>query len=537
MTGLGEILAENSRLRDEIRRGEEALRRKDQVIEAQATELAKREAMLEAVKEQAEQLARQLELIKLKARGPASQRYVPVEQGMLPFPGDIKPPPRAPEPEPDTDDQSPDAAKKDQKKPKRRTKDSFGHLKSRTVTCKADEAEPCATCEWVLRVVGQASSFRVEWVPGYFIVEDLLRDQLACANPECPEYRKVLTVPAPYALNRALCGNGLLARVIIDKHADHIPLNRQAQRMAREGFEVGSNTLAGWVLGAGSLLKHIALAVRSELLEGTFLQADDTGHPVQDAGDGALRKGRMWVFTDQQQAFYAFTPTKEGAFPAQLIEGFAGDLLLVDGGSEFNKAVRDHGLERGGCWSHLRSYFYDARHHHPAEAALALGTIRDLFLIERELRGHDPQDVHEQRQLLAKPLVDGLFEWVQALSTTVRPKSTLGDAIRYARNQEKALRQYLDHGELPMHNNLSELMLRQNVVGRKNWLFSRSEGGAKVAGYLYSLVGSCRLQGIDPHDYLVDVLGRLPDHPASRVRELTPKAWRLARKGHTATSV
>jgi transposase len=562
MSGLGEILAENSRLRDDLRQlGEasrqtlrqkdetlrqkdetlrqkdETLRQKDEVIETQAVELTKTAAMLEALKAQAEELARQLELIKLKVRGPASQRFIPDEQDVLPFPGDIEPPPRAPKPEPD--DQA-NGAKTDQdnkKKPRRRSRDKFGHMKSRNVTCKAPKEQPCASCKRPLGVVGQADSFRVEWVPGHFVVEDVHRDKLACPNPECPDFRAVLTVPAPYALPRALCGDALLARVIIDKHADHIPLNRQAKRMAREGFGVGSNTLAGWMLKSGSLLKHVALAVRTDLLKGPFIQADDTGHPVQDAGDGTLRKGRMWVFTDQQQAFYAFTPTKEGHFPADLISGFAGDLLLVDGGSEFNQAVREHDLQRGGCWSHLRTYFHDARHYHPVEATLALGTIRDLHMIERTLRGLEPEQIVAQRQALAKPLVDGFFAWVQAVSTSVRPKSGLGDAIRYARNQEKALRLYLEHGELPMHNNLSELMLRQNVVGRKNWLFSRSEGGAEVAGYMYTLVGSCMLQGIDPHDYLIDILSRLPDHPATRAAELTPKAWRLAKKGHTTSDV
>ena len=260
---------------------------------------------------------------------------------------------------------------------------------------------------------------------------------------------------------------------------------------------------------------------------------DDTGFPVQDGCDGALRKGRLWAFTDQAQVFYAFTATKEGIYPAELLEGFQGELLLVDGGSEFNKVVRDQDLSRGGCWSHLRTYFFHARHHHPVEAALALGTIRDLFALEKTLRGRPPEEIRAARQERAKPLIDGFFRWVKALSSTVRPKSKLGKATTYARNQKAALRLHLEHGDLPMHNNLSELMLRQAVVGRKNWLFARSEGGADAAATIYTLVGSCMLQGIDPHEYLVDILTRLPDYPSTRVNELTPQAWRLAREAHT----
>lgn len=553
MLGLAEILDENHRLRKSmtalegqvsemtggLRDRDEALATQALELATAASELAKRDAMLEAVKARAEELAQQLEFLKLKARGPASQRYVPEEQDVLPFPGDITPPPRAPEPEPN-DEEPEETSTTDKKKkkrkgktPKRRNRDAFAHFPSRPVTCKTTDDATCAGCGGLLGVIGQAVSFRVDWVPGHFIIDDVIRDKCAC--PNCPD-QGVLTVPGPYALDRALCANGLLARVLVDKFADHIPLNRQVRRMGREGFEIGSNTLAGWVKQSAGLLKIVAKAVYTELLEGDFLQGDDTGFPVQDGGDGALRKGRLWAFTNQEQVFYAFTATKQGIYPAKLLKNFAGDLLLVDGGSEFNKVVRDQDLERAGCWSHLRTYFFHARHHHPVEAALALATIRDLFLLERSLRGKPPDEVRARRQAEALPLIDGFFEWVKALSARVRPKSKLGEAVTYARNQEAAMRLHLEHGELPMHNNLSELMLRQAVVGRKNWLFARSEGGAEAAATIYTLIGSCMLQGIDPHAYLVDILGRLLDHPSNRVNELTPRAWRLATEGHTASA-
>jgi transposase len=481
------------------------------------------------------QIGQRLEFLLRKPSEPTSQRFIPDTQQMFPFPSDVVAPPRAPqslmEPEEaDTSDASSDK-KPPRRKPRRRSREDFKHFKSRTVRAPADPSTTCAGCGGALRVIGQATAFRIQWVPGHFIVEDVVRDKCACAD--CPD-QGVLTVPAPYALPRALCGDGLLSRVLVDKFCDHIPLNRQVQRMAREGFEVNSNTLASWVKGGAGLLQVVAKAVQDRLLTADVLQGDDTGFPVQDGGDGALRKGRLWAFTDQEEVFYAFTPTKEGVFPAQLLEGFAGKRLLVDGGSEFNQVVRERGLSRGGCWSHLRTYFFNARHYEPVEAQLALGTIRDLFILERRLLGKPPDEVRELRQRFAKPLVDGLFSWVKVLSRTARPKSKLGEALTYARNQEDALRLHLDHGDLPMHNNLSELMLRQAVVGRKNWLFARSEGGATAAATAYTLVGSCMLQGIDPHAYLVDILGRLPDYPRNRVAELTPRAWRLQRQGHTA---
>ena len=531
MSGLAEILEENTRLRASLSTVSAEL------AEARAT-LELREAMLEELQQKAEYLARQLELVRLKRRRPASERFVPDErQAQLFAEQEVPPPPRAPVPEPQRDEEASERPtrrrrREGARRPRRRKREDFEHLASRTVRCEAGEAH-CPSCGRPLKKIGEATSFRIEWVPGHFIVEDVIRDKVAC--PHCPG-QGVLTASGPYALDRSLAANGLVARVLVDKFADHVPANRQAKRMKREGFEVGSHTLSAWVGAAGELLEVVAHAVRDELLRGEALQGDDTGMPVQDGGDGKLRKGRMWAFTDQEQVFYAFTDTKHGKFPAELLGKYQGRLLLVDGGSEFNQVVRELGLERAGCWSHLRTHFFKALTHHPTEAALALGTIRDLFLIERELWGGEAAAILAERQARSRPLVDGFFEWVQAMSQVTRPRSVLGDALRYARNQEPQLRLFLEHGELPIHNNLSELMLRQTVVGRKNWLFARSEGGAKAAATLYTLIGSCSLQGLDPWTYLRDVLDRLPDYPVNRVAELTPKRWRLARQGHEANA-
>ncbi len=146
--------------------------------------------------------------------------------------------------------------------------------------------------------------------------------------------------------------------------------------------------------------------------------------------------------------------------------------------------VRELDLERAGCWSHLRTYFHKARHHHPTEAHLALSTLHDLLMIERDIWGMPPDIVRTERQQRSQHLVDGFFEWAKALSQVTRPKSILGDALKYAINQEPYLRVFLENGEAPVHNNLSELMLRQTVVGRKNWLFARSEGGAHASATL-----------------------------------------------------
>jgi len=538
VAGLAEILEENARLREAL--ADESSRRVTAEARLEVAESVLEVTTLErdAATAEAERLARVLELIRLEAAGPRSERYI--APGQLPmFDGPVPPPPRAPVHEPPSDEEESESADPQQQKhpgksrggrrSRRRTRDHFAGLPSREVVCRVGDAT-CHSCQGPMKVFDTAISFRVEWVPGHFEVHDIVREKCAC--PNCPE-EGVFIAPGPYGLDRCMAGNRLLARVVCDKFADHLPANRQAKRMKREGFDVGSHTLSAWIRRVGSLLHPIAMAVRTDILRAECVQGDDTGMPVQDGGDGKLRKGRMWGFTDQEQVFYAFTETKEGHFPNQLLEGFQGTLLLVDGGSEFNEVVRERDLTRGGCWSHLRTKFFKALPDHPQEAHLALGTLHDLFAIERDAWGHPPYQVLAERQARSRPLVDGFFAWVHGMAVHVRPKSKLADAIGYAVNQEAEMRQFLRHGEMPMHNNLSELMLRQTVVGRKNWLFARSEGGAQAAADLYTLIGSCMLQGIDPQEYIEDVLARVLDHPSTRLHELTPRGWHAMRTGHT----
>jgi transposase len=326
-----------------------------------------------------------------------------------------------------------------------------------------------------------------------------------------------------------MCDDSLFARVLVDKFGDHLPLNRQADRMTREGFAINENVLSGWVRQGAPHVRLLLAALRSQVAEAATILGDDSGFPVQDGTDGKLANGRLWVFTDRRQAFFAFSRTKEGEHPTAVLKalGVEGIRLLVDGGSEYNDAVATLGLNRGGCWSHLRRYFFDAAVQHD-DAKQGLRSIHDLFMIERQLADVSDAERLAVRQQRSAPLVDGIYTWVRALGPKVRPGSKLGEAIGYAVSQEPRMRLFLAHGDVPLHNNLSELLLRQPIVGRKNWLFSGSEGGALAAADWFSLIASCRLQRVDPWKYLYDVFGRLLDYPSQRVHELTPLNWRLA---------
>ena len=552
MAGLGEILGENTRLREILQAQEALIHDKDERLQVQDERLQVQgeqlqvqgeqlqvqgeqvellRKVLEAVQASNDELAKRLAYIEEKAKRAKNERYRTEEQEHFSFGDDIELPPRDPaiqEADEAKATQTDDEAKAEKEKRRsrhgrRKARDDKTHP-HRNVTCPVAPAK-CPCCGEPLVVFSTTSSSRMNWVVGHFEVLDVEREQCRCTT--CPQ-AGTYAAPDPFFLPRSLCADGLLARVIIDKAADHIPLNRQVARMARGGFTVSTSTLSGWYAQGAEQVQLLVSAVEQQVVTDDQLLGDDTGLPVQDGTDGKLRTGRLWVFTDQQQAFYRFTETKQGTHPAALLAGLGViGRILLDGGSEFNKAVRDLGLERAGCWSHLRRYFFDAKLQHH-EAHVAVVAIHDLFMIERELADMTAAQRKEERQRRSKPIVDGFFEWAKQMSTSARPKSLLGKALTYARNQEPYMRKFLEHGELPIHNNLSELMLRQPIVGRKNWLFAGSAGGAKAATAWYTLIGSCMLQALDPFAYLVDIFHRLPQHPANRVHELTPKNWRAA---------
>lgn len=378
--------------------------------------------------------------------------------------------------------------------------------------------DACGTCGGSLREISTSTATRVDWRRGHFYTVQVRRPSCVCDR--C---RKVETAPEPtsLALPRSIAGNGLVARVIVDKFADHIPLNRQVDRFARERFDISLSTLCDLVRSSAHLLSRIVDAMRAEQLAGTWLQADDTGLPVLDGTKGQTGAGRLWVYANAEHVVYDFTATKHGAGPATYLRGFLGT-LLADGGSEFNAAVDQMGLTRAACWSHARRYFIDAEDQSPVLAREGIRRIGPLFDIERTIKDADMETRRRVRGTETRAVLDDIRAWMVENVHGARPRSAIAHAFHYALNRWEHLAACVTHPEIPIHNNMSELQLRRPVVGRKNWLFAGSEGGARSAATLLSLIGSCRLHELDPWEYLHAVLGAINDHPVSRVGELAP---------------
>ncbi len=534
MAGLAEVLDENTALRQKLAQSEARNREQAERFSEQLEELEELKRKLEAVQQINDKLTRALELIQKQRELAQAERFIADQNQQRLFEDeDIEVPPRDPEleaaDEDSADDEPTDGRRKSRKngghprRGRRKLKDL--DLPKKKVTVPVAEAS-CLSCGQGLKVTGTTTSHRTRWVPGHFEILEVEREQCACPNhPEAGTY----AASEPFLLPRSMCDDGLLARVIVDKHEDHLPLNRQSKRFARQGMPFGTNVLAGWLLRGFEQVRPVVEALSKQVVEDQLVLSDDTGHPVQDKGDGTLRKGRLWVFTDQRQAFYAFSPNKKGVHPKTILSelGFEGGTLIADGGSEYDLAEAELGLERGGCWSHFRRYFTTAAILEP-KAKAVLPTFQDLFMIERELKTLDPDDRLAIRKERSAPLVDGVYSFIEELSPSLRPSSLLSKACGYGVSQKSRMHRFLEDGRVPLHNNISELLLRQAVVGRKNWMFSRSEGGAVAAAGWYSLIESAKLQGVVPLLYLHDLFQRLPNWPATRVAELTPMRWRQA---------
>lgn len=537
MAGLAQILEENARLRELLRERDASIAALTATLVTQAALTATLVEQIEALKASNELFAQRFEFLEKRRQMAAAERLQAAELQTPLFDGlDVTAPPRdaaVEHAEVEPEDGSAEAGVG--KKPDRRKTSKHQRKGRRDVSALTFprhrviapvNPNTCERCLGERQLIAPRVTHRVGWTPGQFTVVEMHQERCQC--PTCPK-AEVWTAPEPCLLPGAMCDDSLIARVIVDKFGDHLPLNRQADRMTRQGFAINENVLSGWVCQGAAQIPLLVSAVRRQVAEAATLLSDDSGFPVQDGTDGKLANGRLWVFTDRNQAFFAFSRTKEGEHPTAALAalGIQGVRLVVDGGSEYNDAVASLALTRGGCWSHLRRYFFDASLQHD-DAKHGLRTMHDLFMLERQFADLSDTERLAGRQARSAPLVDGFYTWVRALALKVRPGSKLGVAVGYALSQEPRMRLFLAHGDVPMHNNISELLLRQPIVSRKNWLFSGSEGGAFAAADWFTLIGSCRMQKVDPWVYLHDVFGRLPDHSSKRVHELTPLNWRLA---------
>jgi len=394
----------------------------------------------------------------------------------------------------------------------------------------------CPDCGKPMRQIGEDIAEVLDYVPARFRVIRHVRPKLAC--PGC---EKIVQAEAPSRpIARGLAGAGLLAHVLVSKYADHLPLYRQSQIYAREGVELERSTLAEWVGQCFHLLDPLVAALGRYVLGAAKLHADDTPVPVLEPGRGKTKTGRLWVYVrDDRPAaskeppavVFRYAPDRRGERPAEHLKEFCG-VLQADAYAGFNDLYASGRIREAGCWAHARRAFYEIHEAHKSPvAAEALERIGALYDIEADIRGSPPSRRAEVRQARAGPLLEALHAWLKHILAQVSKKSALGKAIGYALTRWTALTRYRDNGTLEIDNNAAERALRGVALGRKNYLFCGSDAGGEHAAAIYSLIGTAKLNGLDPQAYLRHVIERIAEHPINRVEELLP--WRVELKART----
>lgn len=391
--------------------------------------------------------------------------------------------------------------------------------------------EACGRCGGNLKLLGEDVTEELEYIPGHYIVNRIVRPRMACSCCEA-----ICEAPLPSRpIERGRPGPGLLAHVLVSKYADHLPLYRQSKIFERNGIDLDRSTLADWVGKSAALLEPLADAIGRHVLKGQALFADDTPIKLQAPGNGKCKTARVWTYVRDERpwlgqsppaAWYQFTVDRKGTHPAGHLADYKG-WMHADGYSGFNELYRSGGISEVACLAHIRRKFVDVFQSEGSTIAEeAIRRIAGLYAVEKQARGQPAEERVRLRQARARPILDDLDAWLQAQLTKLSGKSELAKAIRYALTRMKKLRPYLDHGILEADNNCAERAMKPIAIGRKNFLFVGSEGGGKSAAIAYTLIETAKLNGVDPQAWLTDVLGRIAEHKITRLDELMP--WRYA---------
>ncbi|ALL39885.1 IS66 family transposase [Serratia marcescens] len=388
----------------------------------------------------------------------------------------------------------------------------------------------CPDCGGVLSYLEEDAAEQLELMRSAFRVIRTVREKHACRR--CDRIVQAATPSRP--IERGITGPGLLARVLTSKYAEHTPLYRQSEIYARQGVELSRSVLSGWVDACCRLLSPLEEALQHYVLTDGKLHADDTPVPVLLPGNKKTKTGRLWTYVrDDRNAgsmqppavWFAYSPDRKGIHPQTHLANFSG-VLQADTYTGFNELYRTGDITEATCWAHARRKIHDI-HVRPPSAITeeALKRISQLYTVETELRGLPAAQRLAQRQMRTVPLLNGLEGWLREKMKTLSRHSELAKAFTYALNQWPALTYYADDGWAEADNNIAENALRMVSLGRKNFLFFGSDHGGKRGALLYSLLGTCKLNGVAPESYLRHVLEVIADWPINRVSERLP--WRI----------
>jgi transposase len=396
------------------------------------------------------------------------------------------------------------------------------------------EERTCPCCGHERQEIGSESSEQLEVVPAQVKIIEHVRKKYACRH--CQEQVAIAAKP-PQPIEKGLPGPGLLAHTVLAKYGDHLPLYRQEDILARHGVLIRRSTLCDWMASAAELARPVWQLMRQRLLRSHVIHTDDT--LVKMLAPGQTQNCRFWAYVgdpDHPYSVYDFTTDRSRDGPAKFLSGFSG-YLQADAYGGYDGIYTSGPVIEVACLAHCRRYWWEARTTDPRRAHVALSYIGRLYELEEVYReAHVTGDeLRAARQAQAVPILDELERWLDEEHPRVLPKSVIGKAFTYTRNQWAALRRYTQDGALAIDNNVSERTVKIAAIGRKNWLFVGSQTGGERAAILFSLVASAKANQVEPQAYLSSLFASLAErrHMSDQELEnLLPNRWLATHPQH-----
>lgn len=389
----------------------------------------------------------------------------------------------------------------------------------------------CPACGGELKVMGETVSEQLEIINTAFRVIETVRPKLACSRCDV-----IVQAPLPAKpVEGSRAGSSLLARILVGKYAEHTPLYRQSEIYTRHGLALSRNTMVRWVAMMADWLRPLYEALNRYVLQAGKVHTDDTPVRVLDPGSGKTRTGRLWVYVrDDRNAgvpeppavWFSYSADRKGEHPQRHLAGYTG-VLQADAYGGYDALYESGRIREAACMAHARRKIHDEHVRRPTVMTNeALKRIAALYVIEAEIRGSPAGERLAARKTRTVPLMQSLHDWVQEQMKTLSVHAEMAKAFAYLLKQWDGLNEYCRNGQVEIDNNIGENALRSVAVGRKNYLFFGSDNGGEAAAIIYSLLGTCRLNGVEPENWLREVIGKINNWPSNRVHDLLP--WNLS---------
>lgn len=375
--------------------------------------------------------------------------------------------------------------------------------------------------------IGEEVSEVLNYIPGKLIVDRIVRPKF-----KNEEGKITIAQLASRPIAKGLFGTALIVRILVDKYVDHLPLYRQCERFKREGVTIADSTVGDVPRQVALLMELLYKELAKQVMQSGYINVDETPTPVLDSKKKAkTHRGYHWVYHSPEKKLVLFDYRqgrgREG--PDEMLKNFRG-FLQTDGYSVYETYQNKQGITLVGCMAHARRYFEQALISDRERAEHVMKLIQKLYATETKIR--DTESPLSEEQIIAlrhsesKPVLDEIKQWLDDHLNVVTPTSPLGKAISYTYARWSKLCVYINHAQLNIDNNLVENAIRPSVIGRKNYLFSGSHDGAQNSAVFYSLLGSCKINGINPEEWLADVLEKLPETKSSQLYTLLPNHWK-----------